>query len=215
MMTKTLKLGIDCDGVLFNFTHAYNKKLQKVSGQKGTLGLGCEPNCWNWATEYGFTKEDDNKAWEDIKQDPMFWATLPPSIEAPQACNALNEIYLAGHEVYFVTHRMGIGPHAQTMVALRLLGIELPQVCIAQKKGPMAEGLELTHFIDDKFENVCDVAAFTKDRKTGEQTCRVFLLNKPYNRNKDLPESLGIERVDTLKQFFEALAFEEVNSDVR
>lgn len=209
---RNLKIGVDCDGVLFDFTSAYVRKLEAVSGKRCTLPRGQEPHCWDWPKEYGFDAGDDDKAWESIRGDVYFWATLAPMIEAPQACNVLHNLYMQGHEVYFITHRMGQAPHAQTLTALRLLGIEMPQVIVAQKKGPLAEGLDLTHFIDDKFENVCDVAAYTTDRKTGEHTCKVYLLNKPYNTKKDLPESLGIIRVDTIKEMFEAMVSEEVNS---
>lgn len=200
------KIGVDCDGVLMDFTSGYTRKLEGVSGKKCTLTKGTEPHCWGWPTEYGFSEEDDDAAWASIKKDQYFWATLPPTMEAPMACGVLNGLYLAGHEVYFITHRMGLAVHAQTMVSLRMLGIELPQVLVTGNKGPIAQGLGLTHFIDDKFENCCDVAAFTKG------ACKVFLLNKAYNTKKELPESLGIIRVDTIKEFFDSMAFEEVNS---
>lgn len=205
------KVGFDVDGVLADFTSGYIAKLEK-SGRRCTLGEGQDPHCWNWPVEYGFTKEDDDAAWRDIKQDPLFWASLKPMLEAHPAISVLKEMYNAGHEVYFITNRMGIGPHMQTVMFLSALGMPLPQVIICEKKGPLAEGLALTHFIDDKFENVCDVAAYTLDKKTKLPTCKVFLLNKAYNKDKLLPLTLGIIRVDTLKEFFLSLAFEEVNA---
>lgn len=200
------RLGVDCDGVIFDFTSAYARMLEKVSGKTCTLTPGTEPHCWNWATEYGFDKGDDSKAWREIKKDPQFWATLAPKQEAAQAIAALNNIYRAGHEVYFITNRPGIAPHAQTIIALGLLGMEIPQVLVSEDKGPVAKGLKLTHFIDDKIENCEEVA---QDAAPG---CRVFCLTTNYNKNHEFNPKLNIIRVGTLLEFFTALAFEETNA---
>lgn len=212
--SRKLKIGFDVDGVLALFDTGYRQKLKQVSGKDGTLGVSEEPPCWNWPTECGYTQEDDNAAWKAIKADERFWVSLPPMPQARQALTILSEAYNEGHEVYFITHRMGVNPHMQTSAWLVNNGyLGFPNVLVTGNKGPIAKGLQLTHFIDDKPENCVDVAAATlKVNSLEKPTTRVFCLNARYNADYQFSDVLNITRVNSLEEFFKTLAFEETNA---
>ena len=203
------RLGIDCDGVLFDFNSAYARVLEKVSGKKCLLRPGEQPTCWDWPTKYGFSKGDDHAAWREIKGDPIFWSGLAPTVEARSATLMLNKLYGAGHDVYFITNRPGIAPHMQTVMALMALGIDMPQVLVTEDKGPVVKGLKLTHFIDDKPDNVFEAKEASSD-------CSVFMLATNYNKAEQAKaKAKDIVIVATLREFFEALAREENSEGIK
>lgn len=206
-MSKQFKLGVDVDGVLADFTRGYLAALKTVTnGQECELHTTkADPKCWNWPVEYGYTKADESAAWKLIKSDPLFWFSLPSNFEAPLALDVLREIYASGHEVYFITNRMGIHPHVQTYGWLMKYGYPNPQVLVSEDKGPIAKGLKLTHFIDDKPSNTYEVAVASPSTK-------VFLLKKNWNDHEDVRiacKSMGIEIITSLKEFFDIIAAEE------
>lgn len=208
-MSKTYRLGIDIDGVLADFTKDYIRVLEAVSGKTCTLQAGEEPPCWHFETAVGFDKEDVTKAWGEIKEDPVFWVNLSPTMEAIPALQSLKGAYAAGHDVYFITNRMGIAPHMQTMVWLMSKGFPAPTVLLSPEinrvsmKGALAKGLQLTHFIDDKPGNVEAV----KDQLP---ECTVALLSKRYNEPEQFELKLkGIIVVKTVLEFFQLIVNEE------
>ncbi len=206
-MSKQLRLGIDCDGVLSDFTRGYLAVLKEASGGKmcSLHESHGEPDCWYWPTKYGYTKEEDAKAWELIKKSPTFWADLPAYLETAPALDVLSQIYAEGHEVYFITNRPGLATHAQTSMWLMQHGYPMPLVLVREQKGPVVQGLGINFFIDDKPSNCYEVRDATAH-------CRVFLLSRPWNQDKKTAEKcafLGIEIIATLREFFDVLAKEE------
>lgn len=204
-------IGVDCDGVLADFTYGYKNKLFEVSGVR-RIGLNEDPTMWYWAQgQAGYTPAEDSAAWASIKTDPMFWATLPPYANTRRVLNELDELMLAGHEVYYITHRMGVAPHLQTRAWLEQNGaVAGPQVLIVRdhvfpggkepaNKGHLAKGLGLTHLIDDKPENCLDV-------KAASPLCDVYLLEQPWNE-KQRPQckDAGIRITPSFSYFFQDL----------
>lgn len=219
---KQLKLGVDVDGVLADFNRGYLSILEHVSGgKKCELSTsGAEPNCWHWPERYGYTKAHADEAWRVIKASPMFWASLPPYLETEAVISTLRELYAHEHEVYFITNRMGLHPHAQTLGWLMNQGFPLPTVLVSEDKGPIAKGLKLTHFIDDKPENCWEVDEECNTIELSDGTrqrlkdapCRVFMLKRAWNDHQRIVEEAserGITIVPTLRHFFEELAHEE------
>lgn len=200
---KLYRIGVDVDGVLAEFNQGYRQELIKVCG-RDHLG-GDEPPCWHWAEEVGYSKEEDAQAWEAIKGSPSFWMGLRPLLEAPETITILNSLYHQGHEVYYISHRFGTGAHVQTAAWLMQQGALMPTVLMSGDKGPIAKGLELTHFIDDKPENALEV-------RLQAPSCKTFLLSKSYNKIWHDHLAEGIIVVDTLKEFFVSLAFEAANA---
>ena len=211
-MTKLISIGVDVDGVLADFTESYNKILSRLHGED--LLKGEDPPCWYWPTAIGYTAEHDAQAWKEIKESPDFWARLRPTLEAAPTLIGLSHSYANGHNVYFLTDRMGIAPHMQTAAWLMAHGYAgPPQVlltCAVKDKegksvgvkGHAAKALALTHFIDDKPENCIDV-------KLMNPLCRVAMLSKRYNRlQHELVQAAGVEVTTTINEFFRSIGRE-------
>lgn len=190
---RELRIGIDVDGCLADFNAAYRKTLIKVSG-RDLIPEIFEPPCWEYATVYGYTKDEDRAAWKEITSDPIFWRRLSV---LPGAQEFLNNLDDARHAVYFITSRPGIATKHQTETWLRNFVLN-PTVLIAKSsehKGIIARGLELTHFLDDKPENCLAVKEHTIE-------CHVYLLDARYNRWADLdPRYADIVRIYDLDKF--------------
>lgn len=199
-----LRLGIDLDGCLADFEYGYLLKLQAASGGNLLLPFGEDPPCWDWATEVGYTREQDARAWDSIKGDAMFWATLRPMLGAQKALTVLAQLYHEGHEVYFITNRPGVASHMQSMVWLINMGFPTPTVLIAENKGPVVAGLKLTHFLDDKPSNLESALAEAPE-------CKLFLLSHRYNEGEQ-PElaAKGVRVIKKLQEFFQGLVIDEV-----
>lgn len=184
-----MRIGVDIDGVLANFTDAYAKILTKQTGVKFPKLSAEWPTVWYWEREAGITKLQERAAWKEI-EDTHFWGVLIPLPGAIEALQHLNVMAQTGHEVYFITSRPGARAKHLTEMWLRGHGVEYPTVIIAHEKGPLAAALKLDVFIDDKMENVRDVA-------NARDKTRVYIIDSPYNtevvvgdRVKDVMEVL-------------------------
>jgi hypothetical protein len=176
---KQIVLGLDIDGVLADFNRDYRRKLIEVSG-RSLIPEGEVPPCWQYAPAYGYTKEEDSRAWASIKADTTFWANLSEYRGAAKFLWALDvEATIADYagkpEIYFITTRPGLDVKVQTEEWLGGHGVDTPTVLISRgDKGLLAKGLGLTHFIDDRPENCYSVKEHSPDTA-------VFLLSWRYN----------------------------------
>jgi hypothetical protein len=205
----TFNLGIDIDGVLACFDIGYRQALHRVSGHHGTIKREEEPDRWHWPVHYGWTQQDDHNAWAEIKGDPNFWAGLPAYPEAPFALRALLMAAAEGHNVYFLTNRPGQQPHTQTVRWLRSYGYPFPSVLLCPEvkgvstKGLIARGLQLTHVIDDKPENL-DAVLDTSPATTCILRARGWNVSA-----RERLAARGVQIVTDLGGFFDILARDE------
>ncbi len=183
---KDLRLGIDIDGVLADFNQAYRRKLIQASG-RDLIPEGEEPPVWNYAPHYGYTVQEDEKAWQLIKEDKTFWQYLQPLPGAPTFIEWLwrlqqdNWSFGHSHEVYFLTNRPGIHAKRQSenWLATHGMGAVPPTVLITRgSKGQLAKSLGLTHLIDDRVENVYDVIC-------AAPACKTYMRRARYNEEKE------------------------------
>lgn len=196
------KLGIDIDGVLADFNSAYIDLCIKIAGRDLFPARPFEIPCWSYPEFYGYTKEEVGKVWKHINEAEYFWQKLPAY---PGTEGVMRQLYQArhSHAYYFITTRPGQSAKYQTEEWLEdrmyadSWGFDYftPTVLISAKKGPIALGLDLDAFIDDKVENCVDVATYCG------LGCKVYMLNQPWNR--DFTDLRSIKRVDTVEQFLE------------
>lgn len=207
-----LRLGFDIDGVLAEFTPAYQRLFIETTGRDDFHpGDGVNPPDWNWPELRGYTREEVDTVWATIRRDPTFWLNLQPT-KHTSTLRALIEHLERTHEVYFITSRMGDRVKRQTELWLyEHLGYLMncrgvwPTVLIVGtgEKGAVCKALKLDAYIDDNWDNVVDCATTAPKTKT-------FLLNRRYNSDigfslEAWEEMSRVVRVETLGQMFDAM----------
>lgn len=169
-----MKIGIDIDGVLADFNTGYIDLIRRTTGIQLPPVSNVYPDVWHYERAAGVTKKQEHEVWEHIRNSE-FWGQLFPLKGTLEVLDKLTQLRYEGHEIYFITSRVGKKVKFQTERWLSLYGMNNPTVLISDKKGPVAQGLELDVFIDDKPENCADV-------QLASPKTRVFLLDQPYNR---------------------------------
>lgn len=188
-----MKIGVDIDGVLADFTKSFNALVRAEFG----IELPYPAPTWQWHREGGVTKQQDNQLWNIIKTT-HFWATLVPMPGAIDAIARLDQLSHDGHDVYFITSRPGKLAKFHTEWWLKAYGMNFPTVLVTSDKGPVVKGLGLDIFIDDKPENNLEVLeAVGRSPKV-----HVFLVDAPYNQWADNPSVYGV-RIHSLGEVFD------------
>lgn len=199
----TLRIGLDLDGVIFNFTDAFARLLTKQTGIAFPLKDTNFPATWDWDKAAGVTAEDSKAVWRDICQDnSTFWQDLRPLDGAQETLRQVNRLAKDGHDVYFISTRIGSRAKLQTEKALYELGVDYPTVLISGNKPPVIYGLNLDMFIDDKPETVQEIAALADARHKNGDTMAirgsVFLKSAPYNRHIDQPNVVRVNNPEEM-----------------
>lgn len=190
-------IGVDVDGVLANFFTAYEDLVIKIDGQDRFPARYPDalPPVWNWPQHYGYSEAVIAEAWRHIKGSGRFWNALKPLPGAEEFLNALDNLDL---EVYFITDRPGLYAQFQTSIWLERMGFPNASVVISRKgKGAACDALSVTHYIDDKGENIENV----NENSPGTEA---FLLAYPYN--KDFQDVPAWRTVSKLEEFLEAIS---------
>lgn len=143
------------------------------------------PNTWYYARAAGVSKEDEIKTWDAIKASQKFWRDLPAYPGTRSFLETLREQWY--WEVYFITNRMGMAPKRQTETWLNSYGYNHPTVLISvdKAKGKICQALDLTHYIDDKPENVLDVLR-------DSPTTNITLMRRPWNTGMTRIENVPV-----------------------
>lgn len=193
-------VGIDIDGILADFQTGFAPVLVKTSGRDlFPYHPYSDPPCWDWPEYLGYSKEEVTGALNDVKSNPKFWEKLEAYPDVDEIMNRLWNMQKAGHEVYFITNRMGITPKHQTdrwLYARTPSILPSPTVLVSAQKGMSAAALELTHYIDDKPSNCTDVIKYR-----GLKTL-TYLLDRPWNQ-----EGAGsyVQRVKSVNEMLDVV----------
>lgn len=184
-------IGIDLDGVLFDFSARFADACRVRYGKPNT---NIADN-WNM-TNFGSKEELDN-VWSDVRMTANFWETVPVE---PGVNRGLVQAVDALHTVYFPTaraHTIGRATGKQTARAIhKNFDIQYPTVFVSNEKGPMATALRYDYFIDDKPSNCIDI-------KNALPNCKVFLRTLPHNEDFASFAPLDIPRVSGFNEFAE------------
>lgn len=188
-----MRIGVDIDGVLADFNNALIHRVIEVTDKDLFPVRPFDIPTWNYPEHYGYSAAEVSAVWEDIKADSNFWYDL---VDYPQTAALLAELTDAeadGAEVYFITARPGTRVKEQTEEWLHDMGFFEATVLISSAKGLCARALNLTHYIDDRWENVVDVKQYNPSTE-------VYLLTQPWNVNNDAGAQ-GVWRIDSIMDF--------------
>ena len=184
-MASRLVIGVDVDGVLSDFLGLARHLSKALHGKPADDVV---QTTWGFDS-LGLTKEEEDRMWRTIDASPNWWIyhkRMPGTQLVKKLCDK--------HRVVFITNRKdGTGMPVETQTALWLqetFGIAFPTVLLSNKKGPLAKGLMLDAFIDDRPKNIEEVIAAHTD-------CQTAILRTTYNAT----ECLDVPEVKTFDEF--------------
>ena len=182
-MAKRLKIGVDIDGVIADFTGAARRFFKQTFGGPSDevvqTGWGFESLS---TSEFQMPVNPEGLLWEHVDATPNWWCSLEPE----KGTSKLAEV-CANHDVYFITNMKskhydnGMSVRQQTQYWLKTqFGIEFPTLIMIRDKGPIVRDLELNYFLDDKDQNLQNIIDAYPYRTNA---CVPFVMNQPYNQH--------------------------------
>jgi uncharacterized HAD superfamily protein len=191
-MGKRLNIGIDVDGVIVDFVSAFRKEAEAL------LHREFPPFSSGWDFQnWGLTAAEHKAIWKQIATTKDWFYDKPEPLP-----NALAGLHLleAHYDLYFVTTRIetaGLPVREQTAAALSdKCYVDFPSVIVSKDKGPVAAALGLSAFVDDKFENLQQIAE-------SSPATRIFIMDQTYNTDIKIPDNWT--RVYSLVDFYNKL----------
>jgi uncharacterized HAD superfamily protein len=144
-----VKVGVDLDGVIYNFNSDFLGVLGRVSHSRVIIPEN-PFTTWQWPEKLGYTAAEEEWAWNYAKGPDGFWRNLPvyPDINVQDLQWLQDEV-----DLYFITNRPGIYVKDDTEEALCDMLPRNPTVLISKHKGLCCKALDLDYYIDDNMEN--------------------------------------------------------------
>lgn len=166
-----MNIGIDMDGVCSDFTFSFLRLAKELGLHKGEInGAAGQP-------QFGFPFSVD-PVWKMVDSIPNWWMTLP-SLMSGEDVFWINEAIHHVGVTFLTARKSGSGFPIETQTRLWLLSMgvqaEHPSVLVhanLNDKGKICVDLGVTHFLDDKLENLVDMAL-----NYVEVTCRAWDYN--------------------------------------
>lgn len=196
-----IKIGLDLDGVLHRFTHAFQRHVKTCKPHWFDGDPEVEASVWNWfISEWGITHEEF-LAEMDCAVDAfeLFWKG--ELFEGDETW-WIQQLRNTGHTVHIVTHRFSGSIHVSTgrpfaeeatLFWLNSKGIYPDSLTFAEDKTSVPTDV----FIEDNLVN------YDKLEAAG---VRAYLINRPYNQ---VPND-GRRRVDSFSEFADFILCGEV-----
>lgn len=180
-----MKIGLDLDGVIYNFTKVYNAKLIEL-GHHDVI-LEEEPDTWDYFIQYGYTMDEFRAHMDELVDSKrLFWTGDLYEESIPENIRQLRK---AGHTIHIVTNRFSgkiLCPEQGTRHFLDSKGIEYDSLTFSPDKTVIKTDV----FLEDNLKNF--EALWSAD-------IICYLINRPYNQTgKDEDEGF---RVDSFQEF--------------
>jgi hypothetical protein len=182
-VAKRFNIGIDVDGVLAGFVPAARKLCQELFDGRPSNDLIQT----TWAFDsLGISREEEGILWKKIDSIPNWWLNQ----EEPLPDTDFLPVLVGEHRCVFITNRKdgtGLPIEIQTQQWLiKHFNLENPNVIISDKKGPVADGLKLDFYIDDRPKNVLEVIE-------SAPKCETYLYHATYNTECEVERMFGFD----------------------
>ena len=190
--TKPIKIQIDLDGVLADFTYGFTRlRNQFLSEVKPIISQSMQ-SVWRECSDNAI--EGNAEAWKSIRESSYFWEELPALASREEFKRLLDLQYV--HDVYYVTAREGYRAKQQTEEWLRVYGIPNASVIMTANKAAFMRVVGVTYAIDDHPPFARDMALVPG--------ASVYLKDMPYNQEWNSLIA-GVLRVPSLSEFIDAV----------
>lgn len=164
-------IACDLDGCLVDFNSGFAKLLRSINP---TVKLDpfdtLFPSVWDWPSHYGYSADDEIKAWTEVRNSGVFWRGLFPYATAWEDLELLNSKRDAW-DIYFLTTRPGKTAKMESEAWLAQHGFKNPTVVISGDKQLFCEAVTASMIIDDRIDNLMNQSGAVK----------TALFKRPYN----------------------------------
>lgn len=179
-----LRIGLDCDGVLYNFDQYVR---DQIANRLGVHIHEADVTHWHAIGDFG---EEVEACFQEVMAEETCWYAGNAYAGAAELAQRLAEV----SDIYILTHiRREFLPVRRRW--LELNGFPFKDVIDIKEKWQVVQRLALDAMIDDRFEN-CDEVA---------KRCLTpaFLVERPWNEGRRLhelvtrgPLELAVERIE-------------------
>lgn len=209
--SRPLRVGIDLDGVLANFDHAFRRLLSEITRKPLKLLNATPQSRVPFSPDLGAVERPDidaktlQRAYDEVDSNPQFWASLAPLSGAVSTLKTLATLHRDGRmEPYLLAMRRSPNAYWQTRVwvdhAVKPLDVTLPVIMVRGTsgryrvaKGLAAAALGLDWVVDDQFLALRSVA----DHSPG--TRLVLVRDSPLDTRGARGGDLQIERISNVE----------------
>lgn len=177
-----LRIGIDCDGVLCDFSESLARVANRIWPAR--IPPDYAPTSWDY--EDVFSKEDWSRIWKEITATHYFWydeLPLDGMFQLRKFLEATRDI-----ETYFITSRITTGSVSalrQTKLWLEKYGLyprdhfsHVIVVSSASQKAELIKQHEIKFYLDDYAPTIQSLLGAEAKK---EIDCESYLLDAPYN----------------------------------
>jgi len=185
------------DGCLAQFNASFADEILSVIGdRRWPEGYDTsDPPVWEWPRHFGYTKEEEDRVWQEVWASKYFWHDLDVILGELKSLYLLNDLSRCdGHEIYFITHRKGRCAQWQSNEWLQEHGVACSAVLISQSRNkfPLIQALGLDAYIDDNIDTANDLA---REQAEGAIQTRIYLRSTRHNQESRHP---GLRVVDSV-----------------